>query len=244
MTKICLIAIDSRQIIDCSIADSSPHHETQLDSGCRVLLCENGLRREDIESIICTGYGRKSYSQATAYRSEIICHARGVHHLYPDIRTIIDIGGQDTKIISVSSKGKVIDFVMNDKCAAGTGRFLEKVASFFSVGIGELDEIAGQWTSDITISSTCAIFAESEMIGLIASGESRANIVRAVFKSIAQRVQSMSGSIPLLSPIAFVGGVAKIKCMTEQLSKCLNTEIYVPELADFTGAIGASLDAR
>jgi len=241
MTKICLINCDNKEIVDCAISESSPDHESQLDSGCSVILCENGLCRDDIVDIVCTGYGRRSFSKATAHRTEISCHTRGVHHLRSDIRTIIDIGGQDTKIISISERGKVLDFVMNDKCAAGTGRFLEKVAGFFNVGVGELDGLACQSTHDIVISSTCAIFAESEMIGLIASGESRENIVRAVFRSIAERVLGMSGSISLVSPIAFVGGVAKCKSMVEALSESLGVEVFVPEMADFTGAIGAGL---
>jgi len=241
MTKICLFNNNTQQIIDYAIADTTTQHEALLTKMLSNILIKNNLTEGDITSIVCTGYGRRNFARATAHKTEIACHAKGVHFLNKNIRTIIDIGGQDTKIIKVSDTGKVLDFVMNDKCAAGTGRFIEKVAAFFNVDIAQLDNLASQATKQIEITSTCAIFAESEMIGLIASGESQENIVNAVFYAIAHRILAMSGGLGISEPVAFVGGLARTMAMSSALEECLGVELYVPELASFTGAIGAGV---
>jgi len=241
MTKICLFCVDTQQIVDCAITDTTTQHEALLTKMLSDILGKNNLTDTDIASIVCTGYGRRNFARATTHKTEISCHAKGVHFLNNNIRTIIDIGGQDTKIISVSDTGKVLDFVMNDKCAAGTGRFIEKVANFFNVDISLLDNLASQATKQIEITSTCAIFAESEMIGLIACGEAKENIVNAVFYAIAHRILAMSGGLSICEPVAFVGGLAGTKAMSLALAECLGVELYVPELASFTGAIGAGV---
>jgi predicted CoA-substrate-specific enzyme activase len=161
--------------------------------------------------------------------------------LNKNIKTIIDIGGQDTKIIKISEHGKVLDFIMNDKCAAGTGRFLEKVADFFKIDIREMSEIARLSSEKISINSTCVVFTESEIIGLIASGVKKEDIVNAVHYSVAHRVLSMSGQIMIERPVAFVGGVAKNNSVAEALSDCLETEVFIPPIPDITGAVGAAL---
>jgi len=242
MTKICLFGVDTQQIVDCAIKETTTHHEALLARMLSEILIKNNLIETDIASIVCTGYGRRNFVWATAHKTEIFCHAKGVHFLNNKVRTIIDIGGQDTKIISVSPTGKVLDFVMNDKCAAGTGRFIEKVAGFFNVDITQLDHLASQSTKQIQIASTCAIFAETEMIGLIASGESPENIVNAVFCAIAHRIQGMRGSLNFCEPVAFVGGLTKARAMRLALEECLGVELYVPEMSSFTGAIGAAID--
>jgi predicted CoA-substrate-specific enzyme activase len=241
MTKICLLNITENKIVDLLKQDSTENHTQMFDQMIDTILSKNNVSSRDIYQTICTGYGRKNYSRSDVVLTEILCHSRGVNYFDKSIKTIIDMGGQDTKIIKVSPTGKVMDFLMNDKCAAGTGRFIEKIADFFSVYIEQLSDICSRSTSDIDISSTCIVFAESEMIGLIARGESRENIVKAVFRSIAHRIVAMSGQLQLEPPIAFVGGVANISSMISSLSECLQSDIIVPAHPDFTGAIGAAV---
>ena len=241
MTKLCLFDIDTHSIADTMITDSSELHERLFYDMIEEVLSKNNLTKADILNINTTGYGRKNFTLANKYSSEIMCHAKGVHYLNPDIKTIIDIGGQDTKIIKLCGKGKVQDFIMNDKCAAGTGRFLEKVADFFKIKVSDLGEIAKDSTKKLEISSTCVVFAESEIIGLVASGQKREDIINAVHHSIINRIISMSGHIQIESPVAFVGGVAKNSGMAHTLQICLNTDIYIPPSPDITGAVGASL---
>lgn len=241
MTKVCLFDIDSSQIIDTKVEDTHIDYELQFDSVIELLLNSNNITSNDVKDIICTGYGRKNYSKATKSSSEIICHAKGVNFFNSNIRTIIDIGGQDSKIIKISSKGKVLDFLMNDKCAAGTGRFLEKVANLFKIDLQELEKYSEKSDKDIDISSTCVVFAESEIISLISSGEKKENIIRAIHNSIIHRIMAMSGRVNIEFPVAFVGGVAKNYGMIKALKEYLGSAVYIPPIPEITGALGASL---
>ena len=241
MTKLCLYDTLVNEIQDYAIEETSADHERLLDAMVKNILAKNEIELSRVKSIVCTGYGRKNYSKATKHSSEIICHAKGVNYFNKDIKTIIEVGGQDSKIIKLSNQGKVTDFFMNDKCAAGTGRFLEKVAHFFSVELSELETLSGLSQKNLEMSSTCVVFAESEMIGLLSSGEKKEDIIKAVHTSIAHRIYGMSGNFGIELPVAFVGGVARNRGMVRALEECLETEIFVPELANMTGAVGAAL---
>lgn len=189
----------------------------------------------------CTGYGRKLYKQPARIISEISCHAAGVLFSHPQTKTIIDIGGQDSKIITLGENSRVRDFVMNDKCAAGTGRFLEMTALRLECSLEELSHLAEQATRELRISSTCVVFAETEIIGLIAQNESPANIARAVHDSIAGRVLIQLSSLEFASPVVFTGGVAQNSDLTNCLAERLGTKIAVPPDPEITGALGAAI---
>ncbi|MEA3435375.1 MAG: acyl-CoA dehydratase activase [Thermodesulfobacteriota bacterium] len=203
-----------------------------------------GIESSQVDCIIATGYGRNSVTFADKAVTEITCHAAGAHYLNPDIRSIIDIGGQDSKAIVINEKGKVIDFAMNDKCAAGTGRFLEVMARALEVNLDEFGNMSLKADNAASISSLCTVFAESEVVSLISKGENRQNIIAGIHESIASRVVAMGNRIGLRDPVMMTGGVAKNIGVVRALEKKINTSISVSENAQVTGAIGAGLIAR
>ncbi|MCL2064416.1 MAG: acyl-CoA dehydratase activase [Candidatus Cloacimonetes bacterium] len=241
MTKLCLFDLINKKFVDYLQEETKYNHEEQFDLIVEKILKHNHIEKHLLKSVVCTGYGRKNYSKATKYVSEIICHAKGVFTQNSNIKTVIDIGGQDSKIILLSKNGKVYDFLMNDKCAAGTGRFLEKVAQFFDISMNQLADIPIKTDNHIEISSTCVVFAESEIIGLLSSGEKKENIISAVYNSIIHRIISMNGAIGIDYPIAFVGGVAKIQGMVMAMNHILESDVFVPDFPEYTGAMGAAV---
>lgn len=205
----------------------------------------DGLKIEaaSIQKIVATGYGRNSVKFATRTFTEILCHGAGAHYLNPRIRAIIDIGGQDSKVILLGEDGKVKNFVMNDKCAAGTGRFLEVMARALEVDLDEFGTLSLESEQPAKISSLCTVFAESEVISLIAQGESRRNIIAGIHESIAARVSSMAGRIGLAGPLMITGGVARNIGVIRALEKKLNMKAEVSPYAQENGAIGAAVMA-
>ncbi len=208
------------------------------------VLANAGIESSQVDCIIATGYGRNSVNFADKAVTEITCHAAGAHYLNPDIRSIIDIGGQDSKAIVINETGKVIDFAMNDKCAAGTGRFLEVMARALEVNLDEFGNMSLKADNAASISSLCTVFAESEVVSLISKGENRQNIIAGIHESIASRVVAMGNRIGLRDPVMMTGGVAKNIGVVRALEKKINTSISVSENAQVTGAIGAGLIAR
>lgn len=200
---------------------------------------QTGMEIFDAEA--CTGYGRKLWKHRAKVLSEISCHAAGVRHYLPQTRTIIDIGGQDAKIITLTPEGKVRDFVMNDKCAAGTGRFLEMTALRLDCPLDEISALAATSVLKLDISSTCVVFAESEIVGMIADNASPADIARAVHDSIAKRVLTQISALDFEPPVVFTGGVALNTDLVECLSRHLETPVSVPALPEITGSLGAAL---
>jgi len=207
------------------------------------ILSELGLAASQIEKIVATGYGRNSIPFADKAVTEITCHAAGANFLNPDIRSIIDIGGQDSKAIVINEKGKVQDFSMNDKCAAGTGRFLEVMARALEVDLDAFGALSLQADNTASISSLCTVFAESEVISLISKGEKRANIISGIHASIGSRVMAMGKRIGVTAPVMMTGGVAKNIGVVKALEEKFNTPIMVSEHAQVNGAIGAALIA-
>jgi len=208
------------------------------------VLANAGIESSQVDCIIATGYGRNSVNFADKAVTEITCHAAGAHYLNPDIRSIIDIGGQDSKAIVINENGKVIDFAMNDKCAAGTGRFLEVMARALEVNLDEFGNMSLKADNAASISSLCTVFAESEVVSLISKGENRQNIIAGIHESIASRLVAMGNRIGLRDPVMMTGGVAKNIGVVRALEKKINTSISVSENAQVTGAIGAGLIAR
>lgn len=205
------------------------------------LLEKNNLSRSDVY-VMSTGYGRNTIEFADDRITEITAHAKGAQYFFPDAHSVIDIGGQDSKAILISKKkGNVIDFQMNDKCAAGTGRFLEVMANALEVPLDKMGELALKASSPASISSTCTVFAESEVISLFASGTSKENIAGGIHKSIAKRVAGMAKRIDVAPLLVFCGGVAKNVAVKKYLEEELGYEIFTPEHPQLTGAIGAAL---
>ncbi|MCU0845994.1 MAG: acyl-CoA dehydratase activase, partial [Spirochaetes bacterium] len=199
------------------------------------------IARSEVDRIVATGYGRNSVSFADSSITEITCHAAGAHYLNPRIRSIIDIGGQDSKTISVDDAGRVKDFAMNDKCAAGTGRFLEVMARALEVDLDEFGTLSLRSVNPSKISSLCTVFAESEVISLISKGEIRDNIIAGIHESIAARVVAMAKRVGVVPPIMMTGGVAKNRGVVDALEKKLGSPIEVSASAQENGAIGAAV---
>ncbi len=197
-----------------------------------------------ITRIVATGYGRKSLAMADKSITEIMCHATGARYLNPLIRSIIDIGGQDSKAILLDDHGKVANFAMNDKCAAGTGRFLEVMARALEVDLDEFGRMSLKADLPARISSLCTVFAESEIISLIAKGEKRANIIAGIHESICVRVLAMANRIGIKSPVMMTGGVAKNIGVVRAFEKAIGSPIEVSDYAQVNGAIGAALLAQ
>jgi predicted CoA-substrate-specific enzyme activase len=204
-----------------------------------------GISREEVRFIVSTGYGRISATYANKTVTEITCHAKGANFLYPNVRTIIDMGGQDCKAIRIDAKGAVVDFAMNDKCAAGTGRFLEVMANVFKVKLEDLGALALQATEIVPMSSTCTVFVESETISLLARGEKPEAILNGIHHAIANRVNGLFSRVGIESEVFFSGGVAKNIGMKAALEKVMKVRIPVPTFdPQLTGALGAAVLAQ
>lgn len=210
-------------------------------SGAKKALEKSQLKREDIAFIVATGYGRKNIDFADDNITEITCHAKGAKHLYNDVRTIIDIGGQDSKVISVDENGNVTGFVMNDKCAAGTGRFLENMAKVLEFEMKDMATVGLNYKNDLTISSMCTVFAESEVVSLIAENHSVADIVHGLNKSVGTKIKTMYSNAKDKSRVMMTGGVANNAGVVSELKKQLDTDIFIPDCPEFCGALGAAL---
>jgi (R)-2-hydroxyacyl-CoA dehydratese activating ATPase len=205
------------------------------------VLNEAGINKDAIAKIVSTGYGRNSVKFADKSYTEIMCHAAGAHYLNPHIHSIIDIGGQDSKAILLDDNGKVKNFIMNDKCAAGTGRFLEVMARAMEVNLDEFGAMSIKSKQPSNISSLCTVFAESEVISLIAKGEQRQDIIAGIHESIAARISSMVGRVGLKEPVMVTGGVARNIGVVHALEKKLGMKIEVSPYAQANGAIGAAI---
>ena len=211
--------------------------------GAKNALQKSGIALDDISYIVATGYGRKNIDFANDDVTEITCHAKGAEYLCKGVKTIIDIGGQDSKVISLDENGGVTGFVMNDKCAAGTGRFLENMAKVLELDMSEMAKIGLNYKNDLTISSMCTVFAESEVVSLIAENYSVEDIVHGLNKSVAVKTNALLSSAKDKSKVMMTGGVANNKGVVSELEKLLKTKIFIPENPEFCGALGAALIA-
>jgi len=207
------------------------------------LLKELEMDASSIEKIVSTGYGRNSVTFADKAITEIICHGAGAYYLNPEVRSIIDVGGQDSKILAINPDGTVKDFAMNDKCAAGTGRFLEVMARAMESNLDDFGTLSLRSDSPSKISSICTVFAESEVISLIAKGESREDIIAGIHESVASRISSMARRVGVKEPVMMTGGVARNIGVIRALEKALGVSIEVSEFAQVNGALGAAVMA-
>ena len=202
-----------------------------------------GMKREEMDFVLATGYGRNSLDGlADLQMSELSCHARGATFLFPEVHTVIDIGGQDVKVIEIEN-GMMRNFVMNDKCAAGTGRFLDVMARVLEVKVEELGKLGDQSTKEVGISSTCTVFAESEVISQLAAGTDKCDIINGIHKSVAGRVGGLCNRVGVRDMVVMTGGVAQNHGIVKALQAQLQHEIHTSPLTQYNGALGAALFA-
>lgn len=231
----------NRNILASVVIRTGARSIDSAEEACRQVAEKGGIRKENVNLLVSTGYGRVNIDFADREITEISCHGRGAHYFNPEIRTILDIGGQDSKAIRIDGEGNVLDFAMNDKCAAGTGRFLEMMAATLSVNLDELGPLSLGWHEDIDISSMCSVFAESEVISLIADNREKADIAHGVHKSIAGRAVSLMKRVGLEEGFMMTGGVAKNQGAVREIEKKVGHRLYICEEPEIVGAVGAAL---
>ncbi len=214
-----------------------------MTDAIRRALASAGLSEAQIANTVATGYGRRMIDSASKSYTEITCHARGAAHMVPGVRLVIDIGGQDSKVIAVAPDGLVETFAMNDRCAGGTGKFLETLARSLEVPLEDMGAMALQAQGELAISSICATFAETEVISLLAEGSSKPDVAAAVHGSVARRTLGLVSRVGLRKPIAMTGGVARNAAAVRAIVRELGTEITVPPDPQIAGALGAALFA-
>ncbi len=241
--KVVVVGDDGLEVIAKGQADQGVEQDQLAGKLFEQVLADRGVPRSEVRRIVATGYGRDAISIADTTITEITCHAVGVRHLVPAVMTVIDIGGQDSKLVRLDRNGRVRDFAMNDRCAAGTGRFLEVVADRLDLALGDLGPIAAKSSSPAAISSMCVVFAETEIIGLLAGGRAREDIVAGVQTAVASRIVAMAGR-NVEKPIVFTGGVARISGMEAALQAALGQPVAIAPEPQMTGALGAALLAR
>jgi (R)-2-hydroxyacyl-CoA dehydratese activating ATPase len=196
-----------------------------------------------IDKVIATGYGRVSFS-ADEIVSEVTAHAKGSHALFPMTRTVIDIGGQDSKVTRVDEKGRVLDFAMNDRCAAGTGRFIENTAKALEISLDEFSARSMASMAPASINSMCTVFAESEVISLLAQGASIDDVAAGVHTSVVRRIKSMTERVGVEDQVIFTGGAAKSAAMKKALEDATGVSLTVPKEPQLVGALGAAVIGR
>ena len=237
-----VVAVDETgKIIWHYIENTDPRIEEQVDKLLEKVNNEVGDTK-DIP-IVATGYGRNLVLQANKKVTEITCHAKGIFKSVGHGGTLVDIGGQDSKVIIISKQGKVIDFTMNDKCAAGTGRFLENTAARMKIPVEQIGKLSIESPKEVNISSTCTVFAESEIISMLAHGEEIAPILKGLHRGLISRVVAMIRSVGLIPPLMLSGGVVKNDAIREMLSEATKQDVIVPEFPQLMGAYGAALIA-
>jgi predicted CoA-substrate-specific enzyme activase len=238
------VILDDGKMVSYSVLPTGQSVNLATDKVLAEVTKKLGLGIRDFSRVVTTGYGRHAVPSADRALSEIICHAKGANFLLPSARTVIDIGGQDSKVIALDEDGSVTNFVMNDKCAAGTGRFIEVMANVLEVPLKHMGKFSLTSNKPCMISSTCTVFAESEVVSLRARGEARENLIAGIHKGVASRTITMGRSVGFNNDVVFTGGVAKNVGVKQYLEIAVGTPIIVPEEPQIIGALGAALFAR
>ena len=236
-----VILDESRRIIGRALTDTGANVMRAAEHAFHMALEDSGIPEEEVEFIVGTGYGRYKVTFGNTQVTEISCHARGAVHLFPMTRTVLDMGGQDTKAIRVSPVGEIVDFCMNDKCAAGTGRFLGAAAAALDLPLAELGPTALRGERPVKISTTCTVFAESEVLSWLGKGKKIEDILLGVHESIAVRSIGLLRRVGIEPEVTFTGGVTRNAAMVDTLNRRLELQVNVGEEAHYMGAIGAAL---
>ena len=239
-----VVIIDrDKNIIAQAILPTGAGAAAGADRALEEALAQAGLKREDIDATVTTGYGRSAIQLGDQSVTEITCHAKGAFFLDPSVRTIIDIGGQDSKVIRLDENGNVTNFVMNDKCAAGTGRFLELMARTLELSLDEMSTLGLDWKEDVVISSMCTVFAESEVVSLIAENRTPADIIHGLNRSVATKTCALCRRVGGEENYMMTGGVSKNKGVVAEIEKILGVKLHISDKAQLNGALGAALFA-
>ena len=239
-----VVIIDrDKNIIAQSILPTGAGAAAGADRALDEALAQAGLSRSDINATVTTGYGRTAIKLGDQSITEITCHAKGAYFLDPSVRTIIDIGGQDSKVIRLDENGNVTNFVMNDKCAAGTGRFLELMARTLEFSLDDMSRLGLEWKEDVTISSMCTVFAESEVVSLIAENRTPADIIHGLNRSVATKTCALCRRVGGEESYMMTGGVSKNRGVVSEIEKILGVKLHISDKAQLNGALGAALFA-
>ena len=242
MTKVVLTDTTDK-ILSFIKGPTGPEHRRLANEVMESALAQAGLQLDDISYIVATGYGRVNVPFADEQITELTCHASGVYQLFPNVKTAIDIGGQDAKCLKIN-QGKLVDFVMNDKCAAGTGRFLELTAATLGIRLEDMGDISLKSTKKIELSNICTIFAQQEVVALLSRGERVEDVVAGLHYALASRVATLARRLKIEPDVVLTGGVAKNSGIVRAMKENLGCEVLVPEEPLLTGALGAAILAR
>ena len=238
-----IILDEQRHVVGRALIDTGAHVVAAAEKAYLAALADAGLGEQEVDYVVGTGYGRYRVTFGDVQITEISCHGRGAVHMFPNTQTVVDMGGQDTKAIRVNAAGDILDFCMNDKCAAGTGRFLGAVASALDVPLDDLGPMALRAEKAVKISTTCTVFAESEVLSWLSRGKKAEDILLGVHKSIASRSLGLMRRVGIESEVTFSGGVSRNVGMVKVLNEALGFPVNVSEESHFMGALGASLFA-
>jgi predicted CoA-substrate-specific enzyme activase len=243
LTAKAVILDDEARVVGQALTLTGAFSQKAGEKAFEMALAAAGVDASDISYVLATGYGRKNIPFAHAEMTEISCHAKGAHRLFPEARTIIDIGGQDSKAIALNESGAPVNFIMNDKCAAGCGRFLEVMARALETDVEKMGELSLLSTKNIQISSMCTVFAESEVVSAVANKYDRSDIINGIHQSIVKRISIMVDHVGLVERVVMSGGVAKNIGVVRALESVLGMTLLVPEEPQMVGALGAALIA-
>jgi len=238
-----VIVDEDRTIVARALTDTGANVIRAAENAYQHALSAGSLQEEEVEYVIGTGYGRYKVTFGNSQVTEISCHGRGSVHMFPQTRTVVDMGGQDTKAIRVSPSGEIVDFCMNDKCAAGTGRFLGAASSALDIDLGNLGPTALRGERPVKISTTCTVFAESEVLSWLGKGKKIEDILLGVHQSIAARSIGLLRRVGIEDQVTFTGGVARNDAMVSCLNARLDLPVNVSDDSHYMGALGAALFA-
>ena len=238
------VVVDAtRRIVRRAPTDTGANVTRAAEGAFQQALAAGDVREEEVEYVVGTGYGRYKVTFGNTQVTEISCHGRGAVQMFPGTRTVVDMGGQDTKAIRVAPNGEIIDFCMNDKCAAGTGRFLGAASSALNIPLDQLGPTALRGERPVKISTTCTVFAESEVLSWLGRGKKIEDILLGVHQSIAMRSAGLLRRVGVEEQVTFTGGVARNVAMIETLNAKLGLQVNVSEESHYMGAVGAALFA-
>ncbi|HJN80344.1 MAG: acyl-CoA dehydratase activase [Phycisphaerales bacterium] len=234
---------ENRELVGIALIDTGSNVVAAAENVFEKALKESGIANEEVEYVIGTGYGRYRVTFGNDQVTEISCHGRGAVHMFPNTRTVVDMGGQDTKAIKVGETGEIEDFCMNDKCAAGTGRFLGAAATALELTLDDLGPTALRYTKPVKISTTCTVFAESEVLSWLGKGKKVEDILWGVHESIATRSAGLMRRVGIQDEITFTGGVTRNTAMVQALEERLGKKLNISDDSHYMGALGAALFA-
>jgi predicted CoA-substrate-specific enzyme activase len=236
--------LENERVVSYSIISTGPESTKTAYQGMKEALKNHAISFDTIDYIVATGYGRVMVPFANKIITEISCHAEGAHWYFPTVRTVLDMGGQDCKAIRVDNEGNPIKFAMNDKCAAGTGRFLEIMADMLNLSLEDFSTFPLKSKNEVRISSTCAVFAKSEVISLIKRGMPKEDVIAGLHEAIAERVYDLLRKVGVEKDFVISGGIAKNIGMVSKIEKKVGLKILIPDEPQIVGAIGAALLAK